>query len=242
MNLKIWILPLLAGGILSSIYLLPQSYEMAPSAIEMALPKQKNGWEFVQRPPSQEEIELLAEDTEFSKATILKARKGEYDSATGRPIPDRIDMSIVLSGHDLNNSIHRPERCMPAQGHQIQNSRRIDLKLPNDETLPVKRLISMQSLPTNEARTEYVHLDCVTYYFFVGHDSITEDHTQRTLIDIKDRLLKGMNQRWAYVSLSMWYGDLPWVEGEIPMEESDRKIQEFIRDFATDQIDWEQIK
>ena len=31
-------------------------------------------------------------------------------------MPIAVQASIVLSGHDLNDSIHRPERCLPAQG------------------------------------------------------------------------------------------------------------------------------
>ena len=37
---------------------------------------------------------------------------------------DQVLVSIVLSGHDLDNSIHRPERCLPAQGWTIVDSKR----------------------------------------------------------------------------------------------------------------------
>ena len=70
-------------------------------------------------------------DTRFAKAICLSPREGEIDLATGAAIPDRVDLSIVLSGHDLNNSIHRPERCMPAQGHDIGSASNVSIGLPN---------------------------------------------------------------------------------------------------------------
>lgn len=235
-------LPVLMAAILSGIHLLPNAGEMAPSAIRMKLPDQLGSWTYRQKPPSQDEIDLLAADTEFSKAICLAPRPEEYDLATGSAIPDRIDLSVVLSGHDLNNSIHRPERCMPSQGHIINTSTKLTLELPNGHDLPVRRLLSIQSIPTNDERSEYASFQSVTYYFFVGHKAITQDHMARTLLDIKDRLLLGMDQRWAYVSASMWYGKVPWIEDEVTIEEADQKLQAFLKELSMEQIDWEQIK
>jgi hypothetical protein len=107
----------------------------------------------------------------------------------------------------------------------------------------VKRLVSVQSLQVagNKEREEYVRYNCLTYYFFVGHDRITNDHLGRTFIDIKDRLVRGMDQRWAYTSVSMWYGKVPWIEKEVTEAEADAKIQKFLTEFSEDQIDWNQI-
>jgi hypothetical protein len=238
MRIPHWILPVFAGVMLGTIYFLPDPEEMAPSAINMELPRQLGEWQLNHKPASQEEILILAADTEFSKAVCLKAREGEYDPASGHAIPDRIDLSVVLSGHDLNNSIHRPERCMPSQGHVIGSSDDVMLKLPDGRSLKVKRLRSVQSIPLNEERTEFQNLDSLTYYFFVGNKETTNDHLHRTLLDMKDRLLLGMDQRWAYVSASMWYGDVPWIADEITFEEADRKLGEFVAKLADEQIDW----
>jgi len=131
---------------------------------------------------------------------------------------------------------------MPAQGHNITSSSDQTLQLANGREFPVKRLISVQRMPTSKERTEYVKFNCLTYYFFVGHDQVTNDHLGRTLIDIKDRLLRGMDQRWAYASVSMWYGKVPWIEKEVSEAEADEKISKFLTDFAGKQIDWDQIK
>ena len=86
-------------------------------------------------------------------------------------------------------------------------------------------------------------MQCVTYYFFVGHNRIEHDHLHRTFSDMKDRLLLGMDQRWAYASVSMWFGRMPWNEAvEISEKEADEKISKFLAEFAERQIDWKQIR
>ncbi len=242
MNYKAIALPCVVAFMLCSVYLLPDAGEMSPSAIRMELPSSLTGWTLQKKPPTDAEIEKLAKDTTFSKATCLKAREGEYEMITGHAIPDRLDLSIVLSGHNLNDSIHRPERCMPAQGHKIFGSTFHSIKLDNKRVIPLQRLLSVQAINTDETYTNYRDFQCVTYYFFVGHRAITSGHYQRTFIDMRDRLLLGMDQRWAYVSVSMWYGDLPWIEKEVPVEEADKKVQAFIKELAVEQIDWSMLR
>ncbi|MFD2255847.1 EpsI family protein [Luteolibacter algae] len=242
MKAKPLILPALLSAVLASVYFLPTAGEVAQSAIRMELPEGYGVWHFKKTPPSEQELSILAADTEFAKAVCFRIRPGEFDEE-GNPIPDRIDLSVVLSGADINNSIHRPERCMPAQGHQILSSSNKVLPLENSHSLEVKRLKSLQRIPTNAEGTEFLELQCVTYYFFVGHDSVTNDHLDRTLTDMKDRLIRGMDQRWAYVSVSMWYGEMPWIKDSILTEEEvDRKLSDFVETFAEKQIRWDQVK
>lgn len=241
MNFKALILPIITGMTLSGIYLMPEAGEMIPSAVDMNLPKQINAWQFQYRPPSAEEIRILANDTEFSKAICLRPRPGEYTAITGSVIPDRIDLSVVLSGHDLNDSLHRPERCMRSQGHVISRSDRVIIELPNGRKIPTRRLISTQSVPTDESHTNYVSFQSITYYYFVGNKTITEDHLERTIVDIKDRLVHGVDQRWAYISVTMWYGEVPWIRKIVTEKEADQKLKEFLSDFSVKQIDWSEL-
>ena len=235
-----WLLPILLVGGMCSIYFLPQVGAVADSAVKMELPAASGSWIFRIFPPSDAEIKTLGADTKFSKAGCLSARPGEFDDQ-GYSIPDQINLSIVLSGYDLNNSIHRPERCMPAQGHHINGSSDVILKLDNGRQFAVKRLMTLQHKPVDEEATAFVDINCITYYFFVGHDQVTNDHLKRTFIDMKDRLLRGMDQRWAYVSVSMWYGKVPHIQQEIPMEEADRKLKDFLSGFVEKQVNWDQI-
>lgn len=234
------LLPVFVVATLSSIYFLPSAGKVAESAVRMDLPEMSERWEFKTLPPSEAEINTLAKDTEFAKAICLQPRPGEYYS-NGDRVLDRIDLSVVLSGADINNSIHRPERCMPSQGHQILTSTDRNIKLGNGRNIVVKRLGSVQRIPTNEERTEFLELKCVSYYFFVGHDRITNDHYGRTFADMKDRLLKGMDQRWAYVSTSTWFGKLPWMGEQVTEAEADAKLTEFVSRFAESQINWDQV-
>ena len=240
MRRNTWWLPLWLGCTLGAVYLLPQAGETAQSAAKMNLPGNQGRWWFKTIGPSEEEVGTLGSETEFAKAICLKPRKGEYD-LDGNIIPDRIDLSVVLSGSDLNSSIHRPERCMSAQGHLITASGNLGIKLPNGRAFDAKRLLSVQTFPgRNGAPT--IKFNCVTYYFFVGHDSITNGHWERTFIDIKDRLMRGMDQRWAYISVSTWYGKTPMLDKEISLSEADGKLSDFLTNFVLDQIDWDQVK
>lgn len=237
MKLTPLLLPVFAAACLGSIHFLPTAGAVAQSAVRMELPDAKGGWEFNKLLASEAELKTLAKDTEFSKAICLKTRPGVFYS-NGESVKDRVDLSVVLSGADINNSIHRPERCMPAQGHTILSSTNRSIELDNGRTVEVKRLRSTQRLPKNEEHTEFAELDAITYYFFVGHDTITNDHLGRTFIDMKDRLLKGRDQRWAYVSTSMWFGELVGLTEA----ETDAKLTNFVKGFTEKQIDWNQVQ
>lgn len=236
-----WLLPLVLLLSLGLVYVLPKAGKIAESAVKMDLPGYLGGWSFEPLAPTKDEIGTLSKDTRFSKAICSKVRSGQQ-SLSGDLLFDRLDLSVVLSGHDLNNSIHRPERCMPAQGHAIQSSENVTLKMEDGRELNAKRLHSVQTLKDKETGKAIASFNCLTYYFFVGHDKITNDHLQRTLMDMKDRLVYGRDQRWAYVSTSMWYGKLPWLPEEVTEAEADRKMRKFLSEFGERQIDWDQIK
>jgi hypothetical protein len=228
------------GSALGAVYVLPKAGNTEESAVNMVLPALSGDWEFELQLPTEAEVKTLTGDTEFAKAICSKPRPGEVNQY-GNPANERIDLSLVLSGHDLNNSIHRPERCMPAQGHSITASGDVHFSLENGRGFKAKRLRSVQSIKDPKTGDEIAKFNCITYYFFVGHDQITNDHLERTLIDMKDRLMRGMDQRWAYVSASMWYGNLPTSAKELSEEEADEKLRTFVANFSEKQIDWDQI-
>ena len=130
---------------------------------------------------------------------------------------------------------------MTAQGHLITASGNLGIKLPNGRTFDTKRLLSEQTFPGKNGASS-TKFTCVTYYFFVGHDQITNDHWKRTYIDIKDRLMRGMDQRWAYISATTWYGRTPTLDKEIPLTEADGKLSNFLTNFVMEQIDWDKVK
>lgn len=237
-----FLLPLLAGAAMASVWLLPQSGSVAQSAIQLDLPPDLAPWWRLQKiQPSEKEVSILAKDTDFSKAICIAPQPGRYE-ANGQPMRQRLDLSIVLSGSDINNSIHRPERCMPAQGHQIYQSTPTLLKTPDGHVLPAKILRSLQTVQMGGAEEKRsLQLNCVTFYFFVGQHSITNDHLKRTLIDMRDRVIHGQDQRWAYVSASMWFDDAE-ANGLPTREAAEKQIRQFLESLADQNVDWAAVR
>ena len=233
----------LIAAVMSAIYVLPPLDEAA-SAMDMEIDSFIGAWETRTYPPTELELSILAKDTEFSKAHCFRRRLEEMSFIHGTSPVDRVELSIVLSGYDLNTSIHRPERCMPAQGHRSIRSSKDELELPDGRTVPVTRLLSKQELgygPPEDRK--FITRDCLTYYFFVGEHTVTRDHLKRTLVDIQDRVLKGTAQRWAYVSATIPYIDSEQREIGDPLnfEMADTHLRRLLAELADSNIDWDRI-
>ena len=200
---------------LGSIYMLPRGYDIRESAIIMVLPKMVNEWFGENMATSEVVVNALADDTNYAQSQY-KRRTPKTDDKI-----DIINTFIVLSGDDMNNSIHRPERCLAAQGFEILVSEEREISVSEDASIPVKRLVS-RHLNTG--------LKQVSYYWFTGAKVITAGHYSRTITDIVDRLTTGTNQRWAFVTVTS-----PIIEGQNThpftqhsIEETDILISEFI--------------
>ena len=72
--------------------------------------------------------------------------------------------------------------------------------------IAMTKLKSQQNMTPGQAKPTI--LDSMHYYVFIGHGHMTEDHLKRTMTDMKDRVLYGMDQRWSYFQVSTAYGDL----------------------------------
>jgi len=234
------LLGLLTAG-LSTAFLLPD-FRQTPSAIRMEIPEKLGGWTTEKIPETEAERKTLAPDTKFSKAFCLKPRDGESSFFYTGP-QDAAHISIVLSGFDLANSIHRPERCMPAQGHEIYGSEKLRVELKGERQVPVRRLLSIKT-DKDEKGIVKAKYNTVTYYFFVGHERITENHTRRTLYDMQDRLMKGEAQGWAYISVTMGFSnEKPGLSGGLPdFETADRAVRQLLGELAASNIAWEQVR
>ena len=233
---------ILAAG-LSSIFFLPP-FKVTESAMSMDIPGHLGGWTAEKIDPTEQEVGSLAKDTRFSKARCIQVRENEYDSS-GRRLADMAELSIVLSGEDLNNSIHRPERCMGAQGHAIYDSQKATLEIQGSGTVPTRRLLSKVKLATRESKGDFIEVNYLTYYFFVGHEIVTESHSRRTLVDMQDRLKKGQAQKWAYVLVSMPFkaedSTAVGLERLPDLETANTKMRALLADISAKNIDWKQI-
>jgi hypothetical protein len=209
----------------------------------MEIPKKIGKWETIRVDPTEKEIESLAKDTRFSKARCGLARPGTWSSAQNGPVYDVAELSIVLSGQDLANSIHRPERCMGAQGHDIYGSEKVAVEVPGERQLPTRRLLS--KLKVGKSKDDLYDIRYLTYYFFVGKDGITEDHRTRVLADMRNRLENGEAQKWAYVLVSLPFREAedsdPRVVNYPDRETADRKMRELLGEIAANNIDWKRV-
>ncbi len=219
--------PLLLLLILSAVYFLPQRNDFAPSAISPNLPigYSLDGWYGIKQQESDLERAVLPPDTRFSKAS--------YESH-GSSHLQPVEVSIVYSGADMNSSIHRPERCLPSQGH-------LNLQTTNEEiVLKDGRKLSISKLVSNRPWSEHpeVSLRYINYYLFIGNDSIRSSHLGRTFQDMWDRVFLGRVQRWAYFQAgSCWAPELKLSE-----QECDARVRALISELLPDVIDWSMIK
>jgi EpsI family protein len=178
---------LLAG--LSSVAFLPHSTETSPAGIAMELPIFVAEWMGEDAAISLREREVLAPDTRFERKTYTNPRG------------DQIFVSIVLSGDDMTNSIHRPERCLPAQGWSLQSSARQVLSVAGGKAIEVTKLRDVRMVD-RKGSAAAAQLHGLNYYWFIGFHDMTPSHLERTSIDLRDRILHGYNQRWAYVTVA----------------------------------------
>ncbi|MCH2024218.1 MAG: EpsI family protein [Verrucomicrobiales bacterium] len=212
---KLIICQALLGIGLGSIYLLPRGYKIRESAIIMILPNTVDEWFGESMETSEVVINALADDTNYAQSQYKRRTPGTEDKI------DITSAFVVLSGDDMNNSIHRPERCLAAQGFEILSSEEILIPINEKYNVPTRRLLS-KHLRTGVKQ--------ISYYWFTGAKKITASHYNRTFTDIFDSLTPGTNQRWAFVNITS-----PIIEDRNAhpfavhsIEETDQLISDFI--------------
>ncbi|MEI8108834.1 MAG: exosortase C-terminal domain/associated protein EpsI [Verrucomicrobiota bacterium] len=198
---------------MSAVFFLPK-YFFQPLGIVLELPTTVGDWTGVDEKIGDNEVTILGPGTEF-------ARKS-YTNHSG----DQLFVTIVLSGHDMNTSIHRPERCLVAQGWSLADSPSVTLSIPNRGRLPTKKLTVIKNVQTTDGRQ--IPLTNLNYYWFVGQTDMTASHFNRWLIDKRDRLFLGYNQRWAYLTVAATITENLKPNGRSEAETS-AFIEEFIR-------------
>lgn len=201
----------------STVFLLPKSGKSSPAGIAMELPKYVGDWIGQDAEITARERDVLAKDTQFARKT--------YTNLAG----DSVYVSIVMSGDDMTNSIHRPERCLPAQGWNLQSSERRKITVADGKQLELTRL--RNGRVTERRDNTRGTLENLTYYTFIGHKDLTASHLERTQIDLRDRIVYGYNQKWAYVTVASIVTE-GWVAPQRTEEETTAIIEGFIRELA----------
>jgi hypothetical protein len=234
---------LFAGG-LGLVFLLPKSPPLQESAVSLELPNVLilSGWAAGPKiDPSEKELKALAKDTNFARRVYY--RSGGMDAPAGSR--EVLQASIVLSGKDLNNSLHRPERCLPAQGLNLLSSSELPVPLKNGRRIILTRLLCQATDPVTN--TKYTHLN---YYWFVGHDSLKHTHYGRTLKDMRDRLMEGYDQRWAYITVSTNLvktlttdeSGQQYLSVQLSEAETDKNVVDFVAELGPEIMNLDAVK
>ena len=228
---RAWLPPALLALLLSSVFILPREEQLMESSISPDLPVSFDlpGWQGTKIQESEVERTSLAADTRFSKAQYARLRRVFWEKET-----PPVEVSIVYSGSDMNSSIHRPERCLPSQGHVNLQTSASELRLADGRTLTLTRLTSRVPLPN---RDDGLVLNFVSYYVFIGHGTMHHTHIGRTLQDMYDRVTRGYVQRWAYFQAnSYWAPELNLTE-----EETDKRVRSLISELLPNQVNWSEM-
>jgi hypothetical protein len=192
---------ILAAGF-GTTFLLPEVSPMRPSRLKSQMPETLGDWDSRKIPITGRELDVLADDTSFERRI--------YSSFSDLSVP-QIEASIVFSGKDMSTSIHRPEVCLRTQGWNFVRERFVTLPqmTADGQPMTVREIICSKNRRDPEAGTPVVLPNGkflvdwqILYYTFIGATDATASHYGRTFIDIRDRVLGGFDQQWAYATFS----------------------------------------
>src|SRR2546423_4680553 len=127
---------LLAGFV--SIFALPHSNKTTPAGIATTLPGIIGQWSGEDAEITPREREILAKDTQFARKTYIS------------PAGEKIFVSIIMSGDDMTSSIHRPERCLVAQGWSVQESERRTVQMADGKSLELTCLHNIHPIELSD--------------------------------------------------------------------------------------------
>jgi exosortase len=125
---------------------------------------------------------LLPADTEFAKKQYLSAS------------PTPVNCEIVLTGTE-RSSIHRAEACLLGQGWTLLGAEEVNVPVASGRAQRVK-LLRLSKVRDGQQLFGYF------LYWYVGADRITDDTLSRIFLSTWDQLTRGVNHRWAYVTVN----------------------------------------
>jgi hypothetical protein len=139
-------------------------------------------------PESEVELGYFPKDTSFAECY--------YTSPDDLP---GISATVILMGAD-RTSIHRPEYCLAGQGFACDEKTVVDIPVggPKPYQLPVAKWKVSRLIQQPDGQN--VKLSGVYVFWFVADNEQTTGNVQFQCYLVRDLLLKGVLQRWAYIS------------------------------------------
>ena len=191
--------PLWKSGILLALglfvwgffFLKPPPTVPSRAGVVMSLPgyvRAGSGYIGIPAPVSEAELTILPKDTQFAR-----------DNYSDYPDSDHIFCGIVLSGA-TQQSIHRPEVCLYAQGWKLINEETVPITLNSGRLLKVENLSIRKNII--DATGKSFSLTEFNMYWFVGENITTPYHWVRFFLSSWDRIFHNRAHRWAYVTVS----------------------------------------
>lgn len=208
------LLAVLLGG-LSAVFLLPQQLGYQPVGVVMELPR------FISARGEGlwgKEGEITEQEKEVLSGSDF-ARKIYTDDAGNRVL-----VSIVLAGQDMMTGIHRPERCLQAQGWNPGPTSTRAVRTESGRSLGVSRVLNERKVVQDG---KAYSIRNIAYYWFIGHTDEVATHERRVMRDAVDRILRGYNQRWAMVLVSTEISE-NFRAGGLDEASTDRLLQDVI--------------
>jgi len=157
-------------------------------AVKIDLPAQVLDFTSTNVPESDEVLGYLPKDTSFVERY--------YTSPDDLP---GISATIVLMGAD-RTSIHRPEYCLAGQGFACDEKVVVNIPVagPHPYQLPVSKWKVSQVVQQSNGQS--AKISGVYVFWLVADHEQTTGNVQFQCYLVRDLLLKGVLQRWAYIS------------------------------------------
>ena len=139
---------------------------------------------------------LLPEDTQMLKM--------QYRSPGLPEDRDLAQVTLVLAGAE-RRSIHRPEVCLDGQGWTLLNSTIVPVEITPGRTLQVRDLLVEREIRMPDGKTKMLRAHYI--YWFIGTDVTTPSNAMRVWLSTWDNIVRNVNHRWAYASITAWVTD-----------------------------------
>lgn len=135
---------------------------------------------------SKEEYDVLPKDTQFVKSAYTNDAGG------------RVFVSIVLSGAE-RGSIHRPQRCLPGQGHKNLQEMNLAVPLESEGGREMGVRVIESDVLGHDGKVAFYSYYA---YWFAGVDRETPSHYMRMFWLAWDRVFRSQAHKWAYIAVS----------------------------------------
>ncbi len=157
-------------------------------AMKIDLPAQVLDFTSTNVPESEVELGYFPKDTSFAERMY-----------TSPDDPFGISATVILMGAD-RTSIHRPEYCLAGQGFACDEKTVVDIPVggPKPYQLPVAKWKVSRLVQQPDGQN--VKISGIYVFWFVADNEQTTGNVQFQCYLVRDLLLKGVLQRWAYIS------------------------------------------